>query len=122
MKIELDAVLYYAKRAGLTVTKRNGKLVVTHRGPLPGEWRALLAELKPRLLAVVEDYPEPAPASQPATRYGLRALPRPKAGEWQNYDLFDGLSPLPAPRPPRPVKAATKQPDTAKDFCFDDAG
>ena len=118
MKIELDAVLYYAKRAGLTVTKRNGKLVVTHRGPLPGEWRALLAELKPRLLAVVEDYPEPAPASQPATRYGLKAYPQSAL----NYDLFDGLSPLPAPRPPRPVKAATKQPDTAKDFCFDDAG
>ena len=118
MKIELDAVLYYAKRAGLTVTKRNGKLVVTHRGPLPGEWRALLAELKPRLLAVVEDYPEPAPASQPATRYGLKAYPQSAL----NYDLFDGLSPLPAPKPPRPVKAASKQPDTAKDFCFDDAG
>jgi hypothetical protein len=118
MKIELDAVIYYAKRAGLTLTKRNGKLVITRQGPVSDEWIALLTELKPRLLAVVDDAPETVKAPEPtALRYGLKAFP--KTGPL-NYDMFDGctlLLPCKRKSPKCPTQADNKKHETKPEPC-----
>jgi hypothetical protein len=109
MLIEPDALLWSVKQAGMTLTRHNGKLRVRFKGTtLSDEWRAVLAENKPRLLRIVPDEPEP-PKETP---YGLKALPytevvaRPCLCAGQNYDMFDGCSPL----KPRPAKRKDPHP------------
>ena len=120
MKIEPAVLIRHALRAGLTLkrTEEGTILVLSRLDTVPEEWLDMLRLHKPALLPLLPLYhpkekakPQQAPPVK-QTQYGLKALPKPSpqsVAERQNYDLFDGFTPLQR----RPRKHTATGPQTA---------
>ncbi len=91
MLFEPEILISLAKRANLTLTRRDEAMLVY--GVLSADWEAILVQHKTVLLPLLPDDPGPS-----KTQYGLKELPKPYFLNSGQFDLFgypDGLIPTP---------------------------